>query len=183
MSGNLCRCGAYPGIRRGGASSAAARPAREHKHGSRRSHQSRNRGPHPRRDGGRAKARSRQPLAEADLHYIGQGVPRVDGVERVTGAARYTADVRLPGMLLRRYRALPIPPRPPAQHRRRAPPRRCRACAPCSRARTPPPIPWHGKASRIFDTELRHEGDEVPPWPPTTRRPPRAPSALIQRGV
>ncbi len=31
--------------------------------------------------------------------YVGKGVPRIDAFEKVTGAAQYTADLRLPGML------------------------------------------------------------------------------------
>lgn len=38
----------------------------------------------------------------ADLHIVGTPVTRVDGVERVTGAAQYATDVRLPGMLTAR---------------------------------------------------------------------------------
>ncbi len=36
---------------------------------------------------------------EEELRVVGKPVPRVDGVARVTGAAPYTTDVRLPGML------------------------------------------------------------------------------------
>src|SRR6186713_1585793 len=40
-----------------------------------------------------------QPWADdAPLRTVGQAVPRVDGRERVTGVARYTYDVQLPGM-------------------------------------------------------------------------------------
>ncbi|HVX42044.1 MAG TPA: xanthine dehydrogenase family protein molybdopterin-binding subunit, partial [Gemmatimonadaceae bacterium] len=35
----------------------------------------------------------------ADLAVVGQRVPRMDALEKVTGTARYTADVQLPGML------------------------------------------------------------------------------------
>jgi xanthine dehydrogenase YagR molybdenum-binding subunit len=39
-------------------------------------------------------------LAEnAQLHVIGQRVPRLDAIQKVTGRARYTFDVQLPGML------------------------------------------------------------------------------------
>src|SRR5260370_39598324 len=34
-----------------------------------------------------------------DYQVIGKPVPRLDAVEKVTGAARYAADVNLPGML------------------------------------------------------------------------------------
>jgi CO/xanthine dehydrogenase Mo-binding subunit len=36
---------------------------------------------------------------DADLHVVGQRVPRMDATEKVTGDARYTADIRLAGML------------------------------------------------------------------------------------
>jgi xanthine dehydrogenase YagR molybdenum-binding subunit len=101
-----------------------------------------------------------QPLAEADLRYIGQGVPRVDGVERVTGAARYSADVRLPGML---YGAIARCPYPHA--RLGSIDTRAAEALPGVRAVLTrdniTPIPWYGKASRVFDTELRYEGDEI----------------------
>jgi putative selenate reductase molybdopterin-binding subunit len=35
----------------------------------------------------------------ADLKYVGKRMSRVDGAERVSGKAQYTADVQLPGML------------------------------------------------------------------------------------
>ncbi|HUY79156.1 MAG TPA: xanthine dehydrogenase family protein molybdopterin-binding subunit [Ktedonobacterales bacterium] len=38
--------------------------------------------------------------ADAELRVVGKPTPRVDGRERVTGAAHYTADVNLPGMLI-----------------------------------------------------------------------------------
>lgn len=37
--------------------------------------------------------------AGAALDVVGQGVPRLDAAEKVTGRARYTHDIRLPGML------------------------------------------------------------------------------------
>ena len=40
------------------------------------------------------------PLAEnATLHVIGERLPRLDAIQKVTGRARYTFDVQLPGML------------------------------------------------------------------------------------
>src|SRR5579883_3012936 len=38
----------------------------------------------------------------AELSVVGKPTPRLDGRLKVTGAARYTADVRLPGMLYAR---------------------------------------------------------------------------------
>lgn len=45
----------------------------------------------------------------ADLAVIGKRTPRLDGRAKVTGAARYTADVRLPGMLFGRVVRSPHP--------------------------------------------------------------------------
>ena len=45
----------------------------------------------------------------AELKVIGKRTPRVDGRLKVTGAATYTADVRLPGMLFARLVCSPHP--------------------------------------------------------------------------
>ena len=44
----------------------------------------------------------------AAYRVVGQPVPRTDGVEKVTGAARYTADVQLPGTLWARTLRSPL---------------------------------------------------------------------------
>jgi xanthine dehydrogenase YagR molybdenum-binding subunit len=50
------------------------------------------------------------PLApNADLAWIGKSVPRINGRAKVTGAARFTVDVRLPGMLHARLLRSPYP--------------------------------------------------------------------------
>lgn len=50
------------------------------------------------------------PLApNARLSVIGKRVPRIDGVAKVTGAARYTVDLKLPGMLFGRLLRSPWP--------------------------------------------------------------------------
>ncbi len=50
------------------------------------------------------------PLARnADLTVIGKSIPRIGGRAMVTGAARYTVDVRLPGMLFARILRSPHP--------------------------------------------------------------------------
>lgn len=38
-------------------------------------------------------------MAKAELKYVGKSVPRVDGVEKVTGKAKFVGDITLPGML------------------------------------------------------------------------------------
>jgi len=35
----------------------------------------------------------------SELTYVGKGISREDGVDKVSGAARYTHDLALPGML------------------------------------------------------------------------------------
>lgn len=45
----------------------------------------------------------------AKLDQVGQAIPRSDGREKLTGAARYTTDVRLPGMLYAEVRRSPHP--------------------------------------------------------------------------
>ena len=50
------------------------------------------------------------PLARnADLAWIGKSVPRINGRAKVTGAARFTVDVKLPGMLYARLLRSPWP--------------------------------------------------------------------------
>jgi CO/xanthine dehydrogenase Mo-binding subunit len=45
-------------------------------------------------------SRNPKPWTEdADLHVVGQRITRMDALEKVTGRARYTADMQLPGML------------------------------------------------------------------------------------
>jgi xanthine dehydrogenase YagR molybdenum-binding subunit len=51
-----------------------------------------------------------EPLApNKDLRVVGKRVPRVDANLKVTGAARYTADIRLPGMLWGQFVISPHP--------------------------------------------------------------------------
>ncbi len=38
-------------------------------------------------------------MAKRDFKYVGRSVPRVDGVEKVTGQAKFVGDITLPGML------------------------------------------------------------------------------------
>ena len=50
------------------------------------------------------------PLAEnAALHVIGERLPRLDAIQKVTGRARYTFDVQLPGMLYARRVVSTVP--------------------------------------------------------------------------
>ena len=38
-------------------------------------------------------------MVKQSLRYVGQSVPRVDGIEKVTGQARFLGDLVVPGML------------------------------------------------------------------------------------
>ena len=50
------------------------------------------------------------PLAEnAALHVNGERLPRLDAIQKVTGRARYTFDVQLPGMLYARRVVSTVP--------------------------------------------------------------------------
>jgi xanthine dehydrogenase YagR molybdenum-binding subunit len=58
----------------------------------------------------RVSADEAPPLApNANLVWIGKPVPRADGRAKVTGAARFTVDVKLPGMLHARLLRSPLP--------------------------------------------------------------------------
>jgi CO/xanthine dehydrogenase Mo-binding subunit len=45
------------------------------------------------------KFRTTEIMSKRALKYVGQNVPRVDGVEKVTGGAKFLADLVIPGML------------------------------------------------------------------------------------
>jgi xanthine dehydrogenase YagR molybdenum-binding subunit len=91
-SGNVCRCGTYPRVFE--AAMAVAGAASE---------------PAPAPAGPEAMAFTNTPQwPTAGLRYvIDKKIPRIDGPDKVTGRARYTHDVRLPGMLY--GRVLPSP--------------------------------------------------------------------------
>jgi aerobic-type carbon monoxide dehydrogenase small subunit (CoxS/CutS family) len=103
VSGNLCRCGTYPKVFAATLAAAGARPP----HGTdvvthaARLH-----------DEAKAARPAGEPPpwpANEKLRVVGKATPRLDGRLKVTGAARYTADVRLPGMLFARRVVSPYP--------------------------------------------------------------------------
>ena len=68
-------------------------------------------------------------IAGGPLNVVGKRGPNIDAVERVTGRAKYTGDIDLPGMLVARVLRSPRPTRAsPASIPVR--PRRFRASAP-----------------------------------------------------
>lgn len=97
--------------------------------------------------------------AETKLTTVGQRRPRVEGAEKVTGRARYTYDIRLPGQLYARVLRSPHP------HARVVRIDSSRAAAlpgvraVLSRANAPD-IDWY-KESKLFDDTVRFVGDEV----------------------
>jgi CO/xanthine dehydrogenase Mo-binding subunit len=48
-------------------------------------------------------------MLEKQLKYVGHSIPRVDGVEKVTGKAKFTGDLRIPGMLHGKILRSPYP--------------------------------------------------------------------------
>ncbi|HXX38941.1 MAG TPA: xanthine dehydrogenase family protein molybdopterin-binding subunit [bacterium] len=91
---------------------------------------------------------------------VGTPVRRVDGADRVSGRARYTADLYPPGLL---HAAVVRSPHPHARIARfdataveRAPGVRL-----VLSAANAPNIPWYNGNSWVFDPELRYVGDEV----------------------
>src|SRR5918911_3060001 len=47
--------------------------------------------------------------SDGRLRVVGQRLPRIEGVEKVTGAAVYAADVRLPGLVWGKVLRSPYP--------------------------------------------------------------------------
>lgn len=48
-------------------------------------------------------------MAKTQLKYVGRSVPRIDGVEKVTGKAKFVGDLRVPGMLHGKILRSPYP--------------------------------------------------------------------------
>jgi CO/xanthine dehydrogenase Mo-binding subunit len=93
-----------------------------------------------------------------DLEVVGRAHPRIEAAEKVTGAARYACDIRLPGQL---YAAVLRCPHPHAE---------LRTIVTDEAAKLPgvhavlsavdaPDIAWH--RGKLFDSHLRFVGDEV----------------------
>ena len=85
MTGNLCRCSNYNAILEAVLAAAGGSQS------------------------GPAAASPPPTGIDSPLKTVGHVVPRIDAVERVTGTAKYTADVRLPGVLYGRVLRSPHP--------------------------------------------------------------------------
>lgn len=48
-------------------------------------------------------------MAKRELKYVGRSVARVDGIEKVTGTAKFVGDLAIPGMLYGRILRSPVP--------------------------------------------------------------------------
>jgi xanthine dehydrogenase YagR molybdenum-binding subunit len=97
--------------------------------------------------------------AEAELAVVGKSFSRLEGYEKVTGKARYSYDVRLPGQLYARVLRSPHPHARIVRidtSRAEALPS-VHAVLSCANA---PAIGWYDE-SFIFDHTLRMVGDEV----------------------
>jgi len=103
VSGNLCRCGTYPKVFAAAMTASGQKPppgTQVTAHAAVLHEEAK--AAHP----------SDEPPAwpsSDKLKVVGKSQPRVDGRLKVTGQARYTADVRLPGMLFARRVVSPHP--------------------------------------------------------------------------
>src|SRR5918992_525158 len=48
-------------------------------------------------------------MAKPELKYVGRSVPRIDGIEKVTGKAKFVGDLAIPGMLHGKILRSPYP--------------------------------------------------------------------------
>ena len=67
-------------------------------------------------------------LSNQEYNVVGKRPIRQDGHEKVTGQARYGADVKLPGMLYGKILRRPLCATPAFAQSTRATPKSCRAC-------------------------------------------------------
>ncbi|HEX9104755.1 MAG TPA: molybdopterin cofactor-binding domain-containing protein, partial [Polyangia bacterium] len=107
VSGNLCRCGTYPKVFAAALAASGGKPPRGTQVVARAA---------VLHDADEAAHEKERPADEPPpwptsdkLKVVGKSQPRVDGRLKVTGQAKYTADVRLPGMLFARRVVSPHP--------------------------------------------------------------------------
>ncbi|HSR10418.1 MAG TPA: xanthine dehydrogenase family protein molybdopterin-binding subunit, partial [Thermodesulfobacteriota bacterium] len=100
------------------------------------------------------------PWDPAALAIVGRGKSRVDGPDKVTGGAVYTADIHLPGMLYGRILRSPFPHARIRSMDFRAAEKRTGIRS----VLTPfnvPRIPFYGGQTSVLDTTVRYAGEEV----------------------
>ncbi len=97
--------------------------------------------------------------AASPMTHVGEPRPRIDGPARVTGAAEYTYDVRLPGML---WGVIKRSPHPHARIRAidTAAARAVPGVADVLTHENCGDIPWY-EESRLLDSTVRYHGEEV----------------------
>jgi xanthine dehydrogenase YagR molybdenum-binding subunit len=99
------------------------------------------------------------PWEEKNLVWVGKGVPRVDGLEKCTGKAKYTYDIHLPGMLYGKILRCTCP------HARlitlnTGKAQRLSGVKAILTHENAPSIPWY-EDSFLFDRTFRCVGEEV----------------------
>jgi aerobic-type carbon monoxide dehydrogenase small subunit (CoxS/CutS family) len=104
VSGNLCRCGTYPKV----FAAALAAAGEKLPPGTQLVEHAAELHDEP-RDAARPDGEPPPWPRNQELRVVGKPTARLDGKLKVTGAARYTADVRLPGMLFARRVVSPHP--------------------------------------------------------------------------
>ncbi len=94
------------------------------------------------------------------LRVVGKRIPRVDGIERVTGTAKYTHDLQPPGVLYGKILRCPF------AHARikklnTAKAGKLASVRSIMTAEDAPEIKWWGGRSFLFARELKYQGEEV----------------------
>ncbi len=91
---------------------------------------------------------------------VGKPIPRVDGIERVSGRAIYAHDVNLPGMV---YGKILRCPHPHAKLKRLVTGRaeKLPGVRAVLSSKNTPKIPFRAGQTLLFDNELRYAGDDV----------------------
>jgi xanthine dehydrogenase YagR molybdenum-binding subunit len=108
-----------------------------------------------------------QPKPWGDTAVIGKRLPRVDAYERVSGAAEYTSDITLPGMLHTAILRCPYPHALVKKIATGAAAKMPGVRAILTDSDAEARIPWYFHSgskkflSRLFDPHCRYEGEEV----------------------